>query len=107
MRKNKYKNKKAEVDGIIFDSIKESRRYGELKILKKQGLILDFECQKTYKLEVNGQLICKYISDFVVYHLDGPVVVEDVKSEMTAKLPVFRLKTKLMKAIHNIEIKII
>lgn len=107
MRNNKYKNKKVEVDGIVFDSIKESRRYGELKILKKQGLITDFECQKTYRLEVNGHLICKYISDFVVHNLDGTIIVEDVKSEMTAKLPVFRLKAKLMKAIHNIEIKII
>ena len=35
MIKNKYKNKKVEIDGYKFDSIAEGRRYGVLKMLEK------------------------------------------------------------------------
>lgn len=37
MSYSKYKNKKTEVDGIMFDSLKEARRYGELKLLVRGG----------------------------------------------------------------------
>jgi hypothetical protein len=48
--------------------------------------------------------VCKYISDFV-YLENGQKIVEDVKSEYTRKLPVYRLKKKLVKAVHGIDIK--
>ena len=35
MIKNKYKAKKAVVDGIVFDSRKEAKRYTELKKLEE------------------------------------------------------------------------
>jgi hypothetical protein len=104
-KKSKYGNKKTEVDGITFDSEKEAKRYGELKIMQKAGLIGLLQMQVEYRLEVNGEKVASYIADFV--YLDsqtGQTVVEDVKSEMTRKLPVYRLKKKLMKQIHNIEI---
>lgn len=34
-RYNKYNNKKVEVDGIKFDSIKEATRYKQLKLLER------------------------------------------------------------------------
>ncbi len=48
--------------------------------------------------------ICAYLADFT-YNRNGKEIVEDVKSEMTRKLPVYKLKKKLMKAILNIEIQ--
>ena len=38
----KYGNKKAEADGIVFDSKKERNYYCELKMLKMAGKIKDF-----------------------------------------------------------------
>jgi hypothetical protein len=35
---------------------------------------------------------------------NGSEVVEDVKSAITAKNPVYRLKKKLVEAIHNVKI---
>src|ERR1035437_8698472 len=66
---SKYKNVKTKVlddkgNVLFFDSKKEAKRYGELKILQKNGEIFSLELQKKYLLEVNGYLICKYISDF-------------------------------------------
>lgn len=106
-KQNKYRAKKITIDGLKFDSQNEAKRYGVLKMLKLGGQIKKFEMQKTFRLEVNGQLICKYIADFVVYHNDGRVVVEDSKSVITARLPVFSIKKKLMKAIHGIDIEIV
>lgn len=99
--RNKFGNEKTDVDGIKFDSKAESQRYGELKMMERGGLIQGFEMQVSYDLEVNGVLICKYIADFVITWPDGIVTVEDVKGVQT---PDFKLKKKLMWAIHNIDI---
>lgn len=102
---NKYKNHYVEVDGIKFHSAKEAAYYGELKIRKMTGDIISFERQKTYRLEVNGVLICKYISDFEVVLSTGIREVIDVKSFFTRRLPEYRKKKKLMLAIYGITIK--
>jgi hypothetical protein len=100
---SKFRNKRTEVDGITFASKAEARRYQELKILQKGGSISSLELQPRFKLEVNGELICVYVADFRYKdHKDGSGVVEDVKGFVT---PEFRLKKKLMKAIHGIEIQ--
>lgn len=102
----KYRNRRVEVDGILFDSIKEAKRWKELRLLEDAEEIFLLRRQVPYRIEINGVLICKYIADFV--YLSGQdVVCEDVKSSFTAKLPIFRIKKKLMKAVHGIEISII
>jgi hypothetical protein len=100
---HKYGARRTEVGGIKFDSAAEAKRYGELLVLKKAGEISPYiEVHPSYELKVNGILICKYVADFL--YLDrriGKWVVEDVKGVPT---PAYRLKKKLMKAIHGIEI---
>jgi len=100
----KYKNIKTVINGISFDSKKEAAYYGILKLKQKAKLIDSFQMQVRYDLIVNGIKICFYKADFVTYK-DGVVLeVIDVKSEMTKKLPVYRLKKKLLKAIYGIDI---
>lgn len=103
-KQSKYRNKKIVIDGMTFDSTKEGRVYGELKLLKASGEIADFRRQVTFMIEHNGVLICKYIADFVVYFYNDTREVWDVKSDYTRKLAVYRLKRKLMKIINGIEI---
>jgi hypothetical protein len=98
---NKYGARKTEVDGITFDSAKEAKRYGELKLLERAGEIAELELQPKYDLTVKGQKVCTYKADFR-YFEHGCEVVEDVKGMRT---PVYRLKKKLMKACHGIEIR--
>ena len=98
---NKYKNKKVEIDGYKFDSIAEGRRYGVLKMLLKAKEIKSFFMQLPYKYKVDGKAIFTYKADFVIYHNDGSVVIEDVKGwdRKTGKFittPVFNLKKKLL-----------
>lgn len=102
--KNKYGNKKVEIDGIEFDSIKESRRYLELRGRQMACEISDLRFQRTYELGVNGEHICSYIADFT-YKENGQLIIEDVKSKATRKHPVYRIKNKLMQAIYDIEIR--
>jgi hypothetical protein len=102
--KQKYNNKKVVIDGIEFDSKKEGNRYMELKGRQMAGEITDLRFQREYELVVNGEHICTYVADFE-YKENGSVVVEDVKSKITRKLPVYRIKNKLMEAIYNIKIK--
>jgi hypothetical protein len=54
---------------------------------------------------VNGELIAKYISDAEYTDCKtGKHIVEDTKSPMTKKLPLYRLKKKLLHALHGIVI---
>lgn len=100
---SKYRNTRIKAPDGTFDSKKEYLHWLELKDKESKMLIQGLKKQVTYNLEVNGMHICKYIADFV--YLENHVLkVVDVKSEMTRKLPVYRLKRKLMQAVHGITI---
>jgi len=108
IKKSKYGNNKCEVDGIVFHSEKEAKRFIELKLLKKAGEIGLLELQKPFLLiEANEtERKCEYLADFVYWDAKtGKQIIEDVKSEMTRKLPVYIMKRKLLKDKYNIEIK--
>lgn len=94
---SKYGNKKTVIDGITFDSIKESQRYLILKDMLKNKQIEDLQLQPKFLLQdsfkYNGKTEKKiyYIADFS-YIKDGKLIVEDVKGKKTA---VYKLKRKL------------
>lgn len=102
-KKPKYGNKKCELDGLKFDSKAEMMRYCQLKTLMLAGEISDLKTQVPYQITINSVKVCKYIADFT-YQKGGETVVEDVKGVVTA---VFRIKQKLMLAVHGIDVKII
>lgn len=101
---SKYLSKKTEIDGIIFASKAEATRYVELKILQRAGRISDLELQPRFPLIVEGVAVGTYVADFSYRPAEGKEkVIEDVKSPAT-KTPVYRLKAKLVKAIHGVTI---
>ena len=116
----KYHSKKIEVDGIVFDSKKEARRYQELKTLEASGIIKDLELQKKFVLiptqrepdvvgprggVTKGKVIereCSYYADFYYYDAEKEEwVVEDTKG---MKLPDYIIKRKLMLYVHGLRI---
>ena len=101
---SKYRNKKVILDGITFDSIKESTVYSELKLRKQAGDINGFERQVSYELipKQNGERAVIYKADFVVTDGDGTTTVIDVKGVKTRD---YIIKRKLMLYIHKIRIK--
>lgn len=104
---SKYLNKKVTLDGRTFHSKKESLRYLVLKDMERKGEITDLKCQPRYALIVNGRRVCSYIGDFSYLTRAGLPVTEDVKSEFTAKLPEFRVKFKLFRAVMGRDIVIV
>lgn len=118
-KNNKYSNKKIEVDGIIFHSKREAKRYSELLLLEQAGAITDLQRQVKYVLIPSqrepdtvgarggihkGKLIekeCAYYADFV-YQENGETVVEDTKGMRTTD---YVIKRKLMLYVYGIRIK--
>ena len=100
-RRNKFGNRKTVIDGIEFSSAKESRRYCELKLMARAGIISELKLQPRFELlpafERNGTKHRKieYVADFS-YTEKGIDIVEDVKSDFTRKNPVYLLKKKLL-----------
>lgn len=101
-KQSKYKNKKVTVNGKVFDSKKEAKRYQELKLLEKSGIIKDLELQKRFTLLEGFKKNNKtyrpiyYYADFVYYLIyEKKTVVEDVKGSKYFTTDVYKLKKKL------------
>jgi len=96
-RISKYNAKKTMVDGILFDSKIESRRYMVLKSMLDKGKISDLALQPEFILQESfvhdGKVAraIKYIADFS-YFENGKHVVEDVKGVATQA---YSLKKKM------------
>lgn len=120
---NKYNNHKITFEGETFDSKKEFRRWQELRMLERSGLIQHLRRQVKYvlipaqyetyprfsdktgkRLKDGTRLVEKevsYIADFVYSHFGGPTTVEDTKGVRTAD---YIIKRKLMLWVHGIRI---
>jgi len=98
--RNKYRAVKTVVGGIKFDSKKEAARYQVLRMLERTGHIQALKLQPRFDLIINGVKCGFYKADFE-YIDNGNRVIEDVKG---MKTPIYNLKKKLVKAIHNIDI---
>lgn len=117
---SKYRNEKVKVNGLVFDSQKEYRRYLQLGMMQKTGIISDLERQVSYTLVdtiwqpvigKKGQPLKRqkcvqksitYVADFRYKDENGNTVVEDVKGMLTE---VYRIKKKLLRSLFGIEIK--
>lgn len=97
---NKYRNKKAKRDGLVFDSQAEARRYDGLLLMQRSGEISDLRVHPRYELQPSflrdGKRVraIHYEADFS--YLDKSTgwrhTVEDVKGFATKE---FLLKKKL------------
>ncbi len=115
----KYKAVKTIVDGEMFDSKREAKRYEALKALAEKGEISNLRRQVPFVLIPEqrlpdvigpkggikkGALLereCKYIADFVYELPDGGTVVEDCKGVRT---PEYIIKRKLLRFLLGIEV---
>ena len=102
MIRRKYGNKITEVNGIKFDSLKESKRYLDLKLLERARKITMLQTQSRFTLQDSfvdrDGIVHKritYVADFSYMDESGQIVVEDVKSIATAKDKVYVIKKKL------------
>ena len=107
---SKYNNKKVQVDGYVFDSVLEAKRYRQLVLLERAKIIKNLQLQVPFLLQAgfrkNGKTYQKieYIADFV-YEENEKTVVEDTKG---VKTEVFKIKQKLFEYKYpNLTIKII
>lgn len=103
-KRAKYGNVKTQTSaGEDADSRKEARVLEEYRLLEKAGEVQDVKPQYTFPLHVNGRHICDYRAD-LVFTVNGVLHAVDTKSPRTRTLPEYRIKVKLLRAIHGIEI---
>lgn len=109
---NKYHARKWELGGMTFDSLKEARRWQELRFLLRTGVISRLERQTPFELipaqkDDFGNLLERavtYRADFTYWDEHGNYIVEDVKSEAT-RTREYIIKRKLMLKVHGIRIR--
>lgn len=103
----KYRNKRfRDENGVLWDSLKEHRRWLDLRLLETAGAIQDLRKKVTFDLlpaAMKGHKRMRplrYIADFV-YLEDGLKVVEDAKGYRNE---LYKLKKRLMWQLLGIEI---
>ena len=128
-RGRKYGNRKVRMDGFTFDSVKESKRFVELRLMERAGKIKDLQVHPNFDIMVNGQKVCVYRGDFsylvparkvvpdgelVSYVREKDMlferIVEDCKGRdrrtgWTSKTSVYELKKRLMRIVLGIAIR--
>ena len=104
--RSKYGNIKVEMDGILFDSKSEARRFQELQLLEKGGEIKELTVHPKFVLQegftdVTGkkQRPITYTPDFMYKDKDRnwQEIVEDVKGgkRRGTRTEVYRMKKKM------------
>ena len=123
IKRSKYGNRKVIVEGINFDSEREAKRYLILKEYQNKGDISDLKLQVVYELipaikelktvvlktktiqkDVTIQQAITYRCDFT-YVKDEKLIVEDVKISPKMLPPEYKLKKKLLRYVHGIDIR--
>lgn len=119
----KYRNRKVTLDGRVFDSRKEAKRYQELKLLEAAGEISDLQTQvkfvlipsqrepgEPYKMgplkgqRKPGRVVERevaYFADFAYCNKQGRRVVEDTKGLKTKD---YIIKRKMMLYFYGVRI---
>jgi hypothetical protein len=83
---SKYHAQRTTIDNVSFASKREARRYQELKLLERAGVITGLQLQPSFPLTVEN----------------GQFVVEDVKG---MKTPMYRWKAKHVRAQYGVRIR--
>ena len=123
IKRSKYGNRKVIIEGINFDSEREAKRYLILKDYQNKGDISDLKLQVVYELipairelktvvlktktiqkEVTIQQAITYRCDFT-YVKNEKLIVEDVKISPKMLPPEYKLKKKLLRYVHGIDIR--
>ena len=126
MKRNKYYAEKCKINGSVFDSKREARRYTQLQLLQRAGQICDLQRQvkfilvpaqyetyerygKNRRRLKDGQRLLErevaYIADFV-YFENGEKVVEDTMGyKKGTAYDLFTIKRKLMLSVHGIRVR--
>lgn len=101
-KRQKYGNRRVEMDGMKFDSQHEAEIYLELRLRVMAG---ELKCVlRQVPFDLPGGI--RYIADFVTIRPDMSIEgVYDAKSEITKKNRTYINKKKQMKACWGIEIR--
>lgn len=118
---SKYHAKKVSIQGEVFDSKKEARRFLELQMLEKAGQISGLQRQKKFVLvpaqyepettgprggKIKGKLLERevaYYADFVYFdEEEKDFVIEDTKGVRTKD---YIIKRKLMLWLNGYQIR--
>lgn len=103
------------VEGFIFDSKAELRRWEELKLLQKAGEITGLERQREFPLAFNGRpvlirsaryrngRVCTYTVDFAYTTSHGQPIYEEFKGFDTSES---RLRRAVVEALYDIKITV-
>lgn len=105
-KRSKYKAKKTELDGVVYDSKAEANYAAALKIREKAGEISGVEIQRPFPILINGFSVGVYKADFCfIDHKEvGRLRVIDVKGFDT---PLSRFKRKCVEALYRVKVEVV
>ena len=93
------------VDGRVFDSAAEARRYCNLRNLERAGEICGLEPQFVMGVSINGEHFCRFTVDFKYYDRRlGREIYEETNTSGTVEDAAYRLRRKAAELFHGVKI---
>lgn len=100
----KYLAKRTTRDGVTYASRGEADWVAQLQLRQRAGEISGLELQPSFRIEIAGQWVCTVKAD-AAWTEAGRRRVGDYKG-VTGDTPVSRLKRRLVRACHGVEIEV-
>ncbi len=92
------------MDGVVFDSEAEMKRFADLQMLERAGEISDLRRQISYDIEINGQHFCTYTSDHEYLDKTGTPIIEEFKTEFSKREQAYSLRRRAFELYHNLKV---
>ena len=101
------KELRTDIDGTVFDSKEELKRYKDLQVLQRDGQIRELYTQQEFTLKINNIDVGKYTCDFIYQEKtkDGiwVEIFEDYKGFYTSES---KFRIKIFEAIYGVKVRI-
>jgi hypothetical protein len=104
-KRSKYRNRKTLAsDGVLCDSLDEARRWEDLLLLHKTGVIRALMPHPSFPLHTNGKKTGRFTFDALYIEpgdsVIGVLICEDTKSAITAKNANYRTRLRQFQACY-------
>ena len=109
--RSKYRAVPVVIDGKRFASGREGKRYLDLRMLERAGVISHLECQPRFPIVIDGEAlryskskrVVTAVMDFA-YFRDGKRILEDSKGYDN---PLSKLKRALVERIYRCTVEVV
>ena len=92
------------MDGVVFASEAEMKRFADLQMLERAGEISDLRRQQSYDIEIKGHHFCTFTPDHEYLNKKGTPIIEEFKTGMSVKDKDYQLRKRAFELYYGLTV---